>query len=293
MSLRSLACLVAFALVAADAARAQTPPPVRPRVQAEQARRQREENQAYNQAQRALDEARWDEATQLFRGVAAMNGTRRDAALYWLAYSQNRIGQRAEALDTIAELEAAYPNSRYAAQARALEVEVRRDLGQPVAPEGQRDDLLKLIALQALQRSDPQRAAPMLEAIVRSTTAAPRLKTRALFLLARSDVAAARRVVVEVALGETSPEIQERAIDYVAARQTPVNKALLTEVYTASSDVTIKRRVMRAFTRADDAESLVALARREADPARKRELVQNLSLMRNKVALDYLAELAR
>lgn len=154
-------------------------------------------------------------------------------------------------------------------------------------------DLLKLIALQALQRSEPQRAAPMLEAIVRSTTAAPRLKTRALFLLARSDVAAARRVVVEVARGETSPEIQERAIDYVAARQTPVNRVLLAEVYTASSDVTIKRRVMRAFTRADDAESLVALARRETDPARKRELVQNLSLMRNKVALDYLAELAR
>jgi hypothetical protein len=51
--------------------------------------------------------------------------------------------------------------------------------------------------------------------------------------------------------------------------------------------------VLRAFTRAGDAESLVALARGETDPPLKHEMVEKLSLMRNKVALDYHAELAR
>ena len=39
------------------------------------------------------------------RGVAAnVKGNRADGALYWKAYSQNRLGQRAEALTTLAEL---------------------------------------------------------------------------------------------------------------------------------------------------------------------------------------------
>lgn len=100
-------------------------------------------------------------------------------------------------------------------------------------------------------------------------------------------------MLAAVARGETAPEIQDRAIEYLGARQTPDNRALLSEIYSTSTDVTIKRQVMRALTRAGDAESLVALARGETDPARKRELVQNLSLMRNKVALDYLAEILK
>lgn len=305
MSLRALLCsvLVAIALASplnAGASPGQNPRPLRPRGQgpapparrAEPQRLQREENQIYLQAQRALDDGRWSEAIGLLSRLAAMNGTRRDAALYWTAYAQNRLGQRPDALQTIAELEKAYPNSRYATQGRALAVEVQRDAGQPVPPEGQNDDELKLMALQALQRSDPARATPMLEEIVRST-AGPRLKTRALFLLAQSDSPRGRQVLASVARGETSPDIQDRAIEYLAARQNPENRALLSEIYSTSTDVTVKRQVMRAFTRADDAESLVALARKETDPARKRELVQNLSLMRNKVALDYLAELLK
>ena len=69
-----------------------------------------------------------------------MKGTRADAALYWKAFSQNRLGQRAEALATIAELTKSYPNSRYLKQAQALEAEVRRDVGQPVRPEEQADE---------------------------------------------------------------------------------------------------------------------------------------------------------
>jgi hypothetical protein len=302
MNARALLCAVSIALTigvpmgtasafAQDGrgARAQGPAAAR---RAEQQRRQREENVVYLQAQRALDEARWSNAIELLSRLTASNGNRRDAALYWMAYAQNRLGQRAEALQSIAELAKAYPNSRYATQGRALEVEVRRDAGQSVSPEGQNDDGLKLMALQALQRSDPERAAPMLEDIVRSTSGA-RLKTRALFLLAQTDSPLGRQVLASVARGETSPDIQDRAIDYLAARQTPENRALLSEIYSTSADVRVKRQVMRAFTRADDAESLVALARKETVPARRRELVQNLSLMRNKVALDYLAEILK
>lgn len=169
---------------------------------------------------------------------------------------------------------------------------MRRDAGQAVQPEVQSDEGLKLMALQTLQRSNPDRAIPMLEGILRET-AAPRLKTRALFLLAQSDTPQARQLIAAVARGDASPELQERAIRYLGIRGTPETRTLLSDIYSASTDVNAKRRVLRAFTLAGDGESLVALARKETDPAMNREIVEKLSLMRNRLALDYLAELLK
>ena len=273
-------------------------PDTRPRAQgqggrdAARAARPRAENLLYLRGQRAMDNGRWEEAARLFARLASLNGSRSDAALYWLAYAENRLGRRDDALRTIAELQKTHPDSRYTTQGNALEMEVRRDAGQPVRPEVASDDELKLIALQALQRSDPERAAPMLEGILRGT-AAPRLKTRALFLLARSDAPQARRVVADVARGTASPELQERAIGYLGARQTAETRALLSEIYASTKDIRVKRRVLRALTVSGDAESMVALARTETNPSLQREMVEKLSLMRNKVALDYLAGIAR
>ena len=82
----------------------------------------------------AMDEDRWDRALERFNRVIEMNGSRVDAAMYWKAYAQNRLGQRAESLATIAELIKSHPNSRYASQAKQLEADVRRSTGQPGEP---------------------------------------------------------------------------------------------------------------------------------------------------------------
>jgi tetratricopeptide (TPR) repeat protein len=161
------------------------------RGEGEQARREQEQAQRerestlYAEAQELLDAGRWDQAARRFAQLAEANGARTDAALYWQAYSQNRLGQRAEALQTIAGLLKTYPNSRYVQQARALDVEVRRDAGQPVRPEAQTDEELKLMALLVLQNSNPGQAVPMLETVLQGS-ASPRLKERALFVLAQS-----------------------------------------------------------------------------------------------------------
>src|SRR5690242_271647 len=65
--------------------------------------RERESN-AYDQGQDALDSGRWDRAVASFDRVAALKGARADAALYWKAYAQYKLGQRPDALNTIAEL---------------------------------------------------------------------------------------------------------------------------------------------------------------------------------------------
>ena len=57
---------------------------------------------------------------------------------------------------------------------------------------------LKLLALQGLQHSDPEQAVPMIEKILQGPQS-PRLKQRALFVLAQSNAPRAREVLANFA----------------------------------------------------------------------------------------------
>lgn len=240
--------------------------------------RQERQSELYDDGQEALDDGDWDQALRAFSRFAELKGPRTDAALYWKAYALNRLGQRAESLQTIAEMLKGFPSSRYLQQARALEVEVRRDAGQPVRPESQSDEELKLMAIQGLQHSDPERAIPLLEGILQGT-ASPKLKARALFVLAQSSSPRARSVLAGVAKGTALPDLQERAIQYLGVHGGRDNRALLSEIYAASTDVGVKRRVLRAFMVAGEKDRVMAAATGEQVPELRAEAVRQLGVM--------------
>src|ERR1700676_3596792 len=52
----------------------------------------------YNRGTRALDANKWDEAAEAFTRAAERKNDRSDGALYWKAYSENKLGQRDAAL---------------------------------------------------------------------------------------------------------------------------------------------------------------------------------------------------
>ncbi len=158
----------------------------------EAARKERErdrEDRDYEAAQRLLEKAQWLQAAERFSTVAALKGGRADAALYWKAYALDKVGQKAEALATAAELIKGFPSSRWMSDAKALEIQVRQSVGQPVRPEGEADEELKLLAIQGLQHTDPEQAIPMLEKILQGPQS-PRLKERALFVAGAKQLAA-------------------------------------------------------------------------------------------------------
>ena len=47
----------------------------------------------YDNGREALDEDRFDQAAEKFGELAGMNGPQTDAALYWKAYAENRLGK--------------------------------------------------------------------------------------------------------------------------------------------------------------------------------------------------------
>jgi tetratricopeptide (TPR) repeat protein len=196
-----------------------------------------------------LDRGRYDQALQAFDKAIAANGKRRDGAMYWKAYSLNRLGRGAEALSTLDELLKKYPASRWANDARALQVEVRQASGRPVNPAQEDDEELKLLALNGLMNRDPEQALPLVEQILNGS-ASPRMKERALFLLAQSGSPRAKTMVTDIAKGKGNPDLQMKALDYLGVLGGGADVPLLVEIYKAAPDTEVKRRVIRSLAMA-------------------------------------------
>src|SRR5258708_7839739 len=124
------------------------------------------EEELYSGATENLNDEAYSDATKGFDEVVKMHGRRADGALYWKAYAQNKDGQKDRALATIAELRNVYSKSKWLQEAGALEIEIRSSLHQPVNPDIQSDEDLKVYALNALMNSDPERAVPVLEKVL-------------------------------------------------------------------------------------------------------------------------------
>lgn len=235
------------------------------------------EQRDYERGQNALDRANWADAVARFQDVIAAAGGRVDAAMYWKAYALDRLGQRADALTTVAELVKAYPKSRWLADARALEVQVRGRVGQPITLDAAGDEELKLLALNALQNQDPAQAVPLLQQILTGSQSL-KLKERALFVLAQSSSPEARKILAGVAR-QGNPDLQRKAIDYLGVHGSQENRALLAEVYQSTDDVDVKRRILRAYMVAGDRARVLAAATGESNADLRMEGVRQLGVM--------------
>ncbi|MBN9657981.1 MAG: HEAT repeat domain-containing protein [Acidobacteria bacterium] len=242
-------------------------------------------DRAYSQAQRALDQRKWEEAINEFR-TASNDPARADACLYWIAYAQGKLGHRDEALGTLGELKKAHPNSRWNNDARALEVELRQASGQSVSPD-LGDDEMKLIAINGLMHSDPERALPILQKIL-TGSASPRLKERALFVLSQSDSPKAREIALQLAKGAGNPDIQRMAIRNLAVRGGADNLKVLSEIYASSPDLSVRREVLRGYMISGAKDQIATAAKGEKDATLRREAIRQLGALGDQKLLGEL-----
>jgi len=226
--------------------------------------------------------------------VVTRAGSHSEGALYWEAYTLNKMARREEASAAIATLRKSYPNSRWLEDAKALEVEVKQAGGGNVSPETQNDDELKLLALNGLMQNDPDRAFPILENLLRSAQS-PKLKDRALFVLAENSSPRAQQLLERVARGNANPDLQVKAIKYmgeVRAKQ-PNGSQLLVEIYAGAADPQVKKAVVNALANRRDAKAMVDIGRREKDPEMKKEIVRRLVDMKSPDATAFLEEILK
>jgi len=259
----------------------------------EQEARDREQERAdrleelYDDGREALDEDRYEQAAAKFSELAGMNGPQSDGALYWKAYAENKLGKRDIAMATIADLKRRFPQSRWQKDASALQIEVQQSVGGRPPAEAQSDDELKMLALQGILNSDPERAIPLIEKNLQGP-GSPKEKSRALFLLAQTGSPQAREMLGRIAQGQSNPELQRKAVEYLGIFGGANSRKILAEVYASTSDHSVKSAILRSYMIGGDKEHLFAAAKDEKDPGLRKEAIRQLGLVHGLSELQQL-----
>ncbi len=257
--------------------------------------RSERESELYEDGTDYIDDEEWEEALEQFTRVAEMKGSRQDGALYWMAYSLNKLNRRTEALSVIEGLKKGHPSSRWLNDAKALEIEVRQGAGQRVKPESVDDDV-KVIAIQSLMHTDPEKAFPLLEKIVKGGSYTKKMKQQALFILSQSSSPRAQTLLANIARGNANPEIQEEAIRYLGIAGGQRNGQLLAEVYASPNAGTeVKGEVLKAWMISGNKARVLEAAKTEKNLELREDAIRLLGVMgaRAELASMYATETSR
>lgn len=230
------------------------------------------ERSFYERGQNALSQRQYEQAVTRFDQVIAIKGTRTDAALYWKAFAQFKMGRSNDANATLNELQKSHKDSKYTSDAKALEAEIKRMSGQPARPENEDDEDLKLLALQGLINSDPERAIPLVQGVLASAGSL-KLKDRALYVLAISNSPQAHTILVNTAKNGT-PDLQNIAIQRLRGSKT--TSAEFMDIYNGSQNDDVKRSIIRALGSMGDRAALVNVVSGTTVMDLRREAVSQL-----------------
>lgn len=231
----------------------------------------------YDDGREALDDDEFDKAAAKFSELADMNGPQTDAALYWKAYAQNKLGKKDSALATIADFKKRFAQSRWAKDTSVLELEVKQSTGQQVNPDENNDEL-KILALRGCMQSDPEKCLPAVEKMLNGT-GSPKVKSNALFLLAQSGSPQARDVIAKIAKGEGNPDLQRKAVQYLGISGGQQSRQILADVYASTADPSVKRDIIRAWMISGDRDHLFSAAKGEKDESLRIDAIRQLGLV--------------
>ncbi len=275
------------------------------------------DNSTYGDGTRAMNEHRWQDAIHAFDKVIAAREKRSDAALYWKAYSFNKLQRQSDAAAICNTLHAQYSDSPWNKDCDFLSLsnpdiniqlndKLMQSMNLHVNPDIHIDPIdvpninvdlknnadIKILALNSMLNQDPAKAIPILRDILNGNQPIG-VKKHAVFVLAQSKSPEAQAMLHDAVTGKMDPELQRQSIMMMALFQGKRANETLAEVYRTTSDRQIKRSVISAFFITQDAPHLVDLARSEKDMELKRTIVSQLAIMHDKAATDYMMELLK
>ena len=271
----------------------------------------------YAAGTRAMNEHRWQDAIRAFDKVIAAKEKRSGSALYWKAYSLNKLQRYSDAAAICSTLRAQYADSSWNKDCDVLSIsnnnvrinlndQMTQSMNIHVNPDIHIDPIvipninvdiksnpdMKILALNSLLNQDPAKAIPELREVLNGNQPIG-VKKHAIFVLAQSKSPEAQAMLHDAVTGKMDPELQRQAITMMALFQGKRDDGTLAEIYHTTSDRQVKRSVISAFFITQDAPRLVDLARNEKDLELKRTIVSQLAIMHDKVATDYMMELLK
>ena len=239
---------------------------------------QSKEDALYSDGTRAINDARWSQAESIFSNIVQLHGERAEAALYWKAYAENKEGKPTQALDTCNQLRQTYPRGKWINECGALEIEIRGKSNDPLPPQAEQDEELKLLALNSLMQQDESRALPVIQQILNSDKS-EKLKSRALFVLAQDQSQPAQALLGQVARGEKDAGLQRKAIEMLAITRGKQASGTLADIYRQSTNDEVKKAILHDYLIIGTPDPLVDAASHESNPELVRTAVHTLGAM--------------
>jgi hypothetical protein len=139
------------------------------------------------------------------------------------------------------------------------------------------DESIKIIALNSIMSTDPDRGMPLLEDILKGSSSTG-MKDRAMALLTQSKSPRAQEVLAGYAKSAADPELQVRAIRYIGRSGTKDAQQQLASIYPAASDTRAKQEIIRSLMVSGGGDPLLAIAKAEKDPTLRNEAIRDLAM---------------
>ena len=229
----------------------------------------------YSKGQKQLDSREWNAAQQTFKKLSATKGSKQDAALYWLAYSQFKNNQSQSALKTISRLNKNFPKSRWIDDGNALKIEIADSRGEPVDID---DDELKLYAINSLMNSSSEKSVPLLAKIITGKSS-DKIKKRALFVLSQSNKQEAYELIAKLASDDSNLTLQKYAIRTLGVSGSKKATILLKQVYANTKNKNVKLDVIKSYMVSGNSDELIDIARSETDDELKSRAIKMIGVM--------------
>lgn len=251
-----------------------------------------------------LEEEKWQEAEENFKDFIASFPRHKnvDAAFYWMAFSLKKQGRLQDADAALERLINEHPKSGWRDDAQAMRVEMAPQLGnqktinQAIDESREKgDDEMKLIALQSLMFSNPERAMPMLQEILKADSRAGRkLKHAAIALLGQKGNAQAVDLLLEIARNQAETDVGHTAIFWLGTSGDERGFEYLKEIVSSAKD---RSRVQLAITAISQSRNpkakafLLETARSGASPEARQAAIIHIGTQGGEGAIDELLNL--
>ncbi|HWS54613.1 MAG TPA: HEAT repeat domain-containing protein [Pyrinomonadaceae bacterium] len=174
-----------------------------------------------------------------------------DVALYWLAYALKQQGRAREAADRLTRLLSEFPRSNWAEEATAMLTELAPQTGDRQLIDrslGRDDEEIRIVALQSLFESNPERAMAYVADVLKPGSKASRsFKQAALSLLGSHGERQAVPLLLDIARNQPDDELRLAAVHKLADVGGLAVVEDLVRIYDAERDTEVKQSVLRAF----------------------------------------------
>jgi HEAT repeat protein len=289
----------------------------------------------FRQGRDQIEDENWSGAAATFNSFVVDYPKHKDvdAALYWMAFALKKREKYSEADRQLERLVREHPRSNWLDDARAMRVEIAGQTGnsQAVERELDKNDIeIKLIALQGLFQSNPDRAmaivaeillkpdsqagrqlkdsaialmgqhsgpktTPKLMELARALTDR-KLRKTAIFWLGQSGDESALDLLKELSMQPADTEIAKAALFAISQHHSPRARAILSEAARSGGDIEARKQAIFGLSQRSDetsVEELIKIYDADTNTAIRNQVLFALTQTNSQRAWAKLLDVAR